>query len=210
MILSDRFLSYIRNARLANHALSAAPAWLWSADATRVLWANAAGAALLGAASPHALAERRMSATQPLAAQVLRLAGTLPHGGAPRLERLRGIGARVGRTVACACSRFALANGMPAILIPAAEALRPAPPAAPPAPPPAGHAGAARGARRPGAPAAQAPPWAPPGPPAPGRPRGPRGAADPEPERAAEPAIAPVSAAAAPPAAAAATEANEP
>src|SRR5260370_19777652 len=131
MILSDRFLSYIRNARLANHALSAAPAWLWSADATRVLWANAAGAALLGAASPHALAERRMPASQPLAAQVVRLAGTLPHGGAPRLERLRGIGAGVGRTVACACSRFALENGMPAILIAAAETVGPALPLAP-------------------------------------------------------------------------------
>jgi PAS domain S-box-containing protein len=126
MTLSDPLLTYIRDARLANHALGAAPAWLWSADATRVLWANAAGAAILGAASPHALAERRMSAAQPLAAQVMRLAGTLPHNGAPRLERLRGIGAGVGRIVACACSRFALANGMPAILIAATEAVGPA------------------------------------------------------------------------------------
>jgi PAS domain S-box-containing protein len=126
MTQSDPLLTYTRDARLANHALSASPAWLWSADATRVLWANAAGAAVLGAASPHALAERRMSAAQPLAAQVMRLAGTLPHNGAPRLERLRGIGAGVGRMVACACSRFALANGMPAILIAAAEAVGPA------------------------------------------------------------------------------------
>jgi PAS domain S-box-containing protein len=126
MTQSDPLLTYIRDARLANHALSAAPAWLWSADATRVLWANAAGAAVLGAASPHALAERRMTAAQPLAAQVMRLAGTLPHNGTPRLERLRGIGAGVGRMVACACSRFALANGMPAILIAATEAVGPA------------------------------------------------------------------------------------
>ncbi|HYS48675.1 MAG TPA: histidine kinase dimerization/phospho-acceptor domain-containing protein, partial [Xanthobacteraceae bacterium] len=115
---------------MANHAAAAAPAWLWAADGTRVLWANAAGAALLGAANPSVLAERRMSATQPLAAQVMRLAGTLPHGGAPRLERLRGIGAGVGRTVACACSRFSLANGMPAILIAAAESVGPALPLA--------------------------------------------------------------------------------
>src|ERR1700719_828890 len=126
MTQSDPLLTYIRDARLANHALSAAPAWLWSADATRVLWANAAGAAVLGAASPHALAERRMSAAQPLAAQVMRLCRNLPHNRAPRLERLRGIGAGVGRMVACACSRFALANGMPAILIAAAEAVGPA------------------------------------------------------------------------------------
>jgi PAS domain S-box-containing protein len=130
MSLSDPLLTHIRDPRLANHALSAAPVWLWSADATRVLWTNAAGAAILGAASPYALAERRMSAAQPLAAQVMRLAGTLPHGGAPRLERLRGIGTGVGRTIACACSRLALANGMPAILIAATEAVGPALPLA--------------------------------------------------------------------------------
>lgn len=130
MTQSDPLLTYIRDARLANHALSAAPVWLWAADGTRVLWANAAGAAVLGAASPHALAERRMSAAHPLAAQVVRLAGTLPHADAPRLERLRGIGAGVGRTVVCACSRFALPNGMPAILIAASEAVGPALPLA--------------------------------------------------------------------------------
>src|SRR5437660_11857304 len=126
---SDPLLTFLRDPRLASHAVSAAPAWLWAADGTRVLWANAAGAAVLGAANPHALAERRMSATHPLASQVVRLAGTLPHGDASRLERLRGIGA-LGRTVVCACSRFALANGMPAILIAANEAVGPALPLA--------------------------------------------------------------------------------
>src|SRR5207302_6136889 len=61
------------------------------------------------------------AASQPLAAQVVRLAGTLPLGGTPRLERLRGIGAGVGRTVACACSRLSLPNGAPAVLIAATE-----------------------------------------------------------------------------------------
>jgi PAS domain S-box-containing protein len=122
---SDPLLTFLRDPRLANHAFAAAPVWLWAADATRVLWANAAGAAVLGAANPQALAERRLSAAHPLASQVARLAGTLPHGGASRLERLRGIGA-LGRTVACACSRFALANGMPAILIAANETVGPA------------------------------------------------------------------------------------
>src|SRR5262249_13611807 len=40
-------------------------------------------------------------------------------------ERLRGIGT-LGRTVVCACSRFALANGTPAILIAANEPVGPA------------------------------------------------------------------------------------
>jgi PAS domain S-box-containing protein len=122
---SDPLLTFLRDTRVANHAFAAAPVWLWAADATRVLWANAAGAALLGSANPHALAERRMSGAHPLASEVLRLAGTLAHGGGSRLERLRGIGA-LGRTVVCACSRVALANGMPAILIAANETVGPA------------------------------------------------------------------------------------
>jgi PAS domain S-box-containing protein len=121
----DPLLTFLRDPRLASHAVAAAPVWLWAADGTRVLWANAAGAAVLGAASPYALAERRMSEAHPLATQVVRLAGTLPHGGTSRLERLRGIGAP-GRMVVCACSRFALANGMPAILIAANEPVGPA------------------------------------------------------------------------------------
>ena len=36
MIQSDPLLSYLRDPRLAIHATSAAPVWLWSADATRV------------------------------------------------------------------------------------------------------------------------------------------------------------------------------
>src|SRR5215470_9189001 len=126
---SDPLLTLLRDERLANHALTATPVWLWAADGTRVLWANAAGAAALGAASPHALAERRASAAHPLASEVVRLAGTLPHGGTARLERLRGIGA-LGRTVVCACARFPLANGMPAVLIAATETIGPALPLA--------------------------------------------------------------------------------
>ena len=42
--------------RLAAHALSPTPVWLWSTDATRVLWANPIAAAIFDAASPGALA----------------------------------------------------------------------------------------------------------------------------------------------------------
>src|SRR5262249_52401399 len=80
--------------------------------------------ARVGASGPHALAERRASAAHPLASEIVRLAGTLPHGSAARLERLRGIGA-LGRPLVCACARFALANGMPAIFIVAKEAVGP-------------------------------------------------------------------------------------
>src|SRR5262245_53438999 len=123
--MHDPLLTFLRDPRLANHAVGPAPAWLWTADGTRVLWANAAGTAVLGAGNPHALAERRLSTTHPRASEVVRLSGTLPHGGGSRLERLRSIGA-LGRTVICACSRFALANGTPAILVAANEPVGPA------------------------------------------------------------------------------------
>jgi PAS domain S-box-containing protein len=53
--------------------------------------------------------------------QVTRLAGTLPQGGAARLERLRGFGASVGGPLTCLCSRHLLRDGEVAILIVATE-----------------------------------------------------------------------------------------
>ena len=50
-----------------------------------------------------------------------RLAGTLPQGGAPRLERLRGFGAGIGGTLLCLCSRLTLADNSRAILVVATE-----------------------------------------------------------------------------------------
>src|SRR5215217_7760775 len=44
--------------RLAAYAASRLPAWLWTADGRRILWANPAGARLFGAASAAALAEK--------------------------------------------------------------------------------------------------------------------------------------------------------
>ena len=42
-------LGLLRDPRLAALATSAWPAWLWSVDASQMLWANAIGAALFGA-----------------------------------------------------------------------------------------------------------------------------------------------------------------
>src|SRR3981189_2296664 len=81
---------FLSDPRLAAHATSAAPVWLWSADATRVLWANAVGAAIFDAATPAALAGRHFDPHHQAASQILRLAASLRPGGAARLERLRG------------------------------------------------------------------------------------------------------------------------
>jgi signal transduction histidine kinase len=115
----------LRHPRLASLATAERPAWLWSADGSRILWANAVGAAVFGAATSSACAKRHFSVTELPAAQVLRLAATLPSGGHERLERLRGFGGSVGRALTCNCSRIVGADGRGAVLIVAAEAAGP-------------------------------------------------------------------------------------
>jgi PAS domain S-box-containing protein len=107
--------------RLAAHALSPTPVWLWSTDGTCILWANPNGAAIFEAASPDDLAALRFEPEHAAAAQIARLGGTLPQGSAPRLERLRGFGARVGGTLICLCSRVVLADGRSAVLVVSTE-----------------------------------------------------------------------------------------
>jgi signal transduction histidine kinase len=114
----------LRHPRLAPLATREWPAWLWSADGSRILWANAVGAAIFGAATASACAKRRFHATELPAAQAIRLAATLPSGGQERLERLRGFGATMGRPLTCTCSRLVAEDG--AVLIAAAERAGPA------------------------------------------------------------------------------------
>jgi PAS domain S-box-containing protein len=113
--------AWLNDPRLAAHALSPTPVWLWNADANCVLWANPIAAAIFDAASPGALASLRFESSNPSAAQIARLAGTLPHGGAPRLERLRGFGASIGGTLICLCSRIALGDNSAGILVVSTE-----------------------------------------------------------------------------------------
>jgi PAS domain S-box-containing protein len=114
-------LAYLRDPRLAAHALNPAPVWLWREDAKHILWANPTGASIFEAASPGAVAALHFDPRQAAAAQVARLSGTLPQGGAPRLERLRGFGANIGGMLICLCSRFTLADNSTAILIVSTE-----------------------------------------------------------------------------------------
>jgi len=114
-------LARLRDPRLAAHALNSAPTWLWAQDASHLLWANPNGAAIFDAASPGAATALRFNSRDTAAAQIARLAGTLPHGGAPRLERLRGFGAGIGGTLICLCSRVTLTDNTPAILVVSTE-----------------------------------------------------------------------------------------
>jgi PAS domain S-box-containing protein len=117
-------LSYLRDPRIAALALDRRPVWLWAVDGTRILWANAAGAASFGMRGPLALATRRFDKGMPIATHVARLAASLTLESAPRLERLRGLGTALGVPCTCTCSLIELETG-PALLLVASKRSRP-------------------------------------------------------------------------------------
>ena len=121
MTAPDNQIAWLSDPRLAVHALAPSPVWLWSADASRILWANAVAATVFDAGSPAAAGRIAFDANQPAAAQIARLAGTLPQGDMPRLERLRGFGASLGGTLVCLCSRFTLNDNSAAVLVVSTE-----------------------------------------------------------------------------------------
>jgi PAS domain S-box-containing protein len=126
MSIVESDLALLRHPRLAALATSGWPAWLWSADGSRILWANAVGAAIFGAETSSACARRHFYVTDIPAAQIIRLAAMLPPGGRERLERLRGLGGGLGRALTCACSRIIANDGRGAVLVAAAEQAGPA------------------------------------------------------------------------------------
>lgn len=121
MTSSDFQLRGVGDPRLSVHATSPLPAWLWSLDGSRVLWANAVGAKLFGAAHGAALAEKTFGPADTHRRQVSRLARQLSANGAIRLERLRGFGARLGTLMTCACARLSFADGGEGVLVTAMD-----------------------------------------------------------------------------------------
>ena len=114
------FLPFLPAPRLADAAFAPLPAWVWAPDAGRIVWANAVGAAMFGAPSLAALAQKQLDGKHPAVAQLARLAGSLPESGT-RLERLKGFAPGVGRLLTCNCSRLVLADGTRTILVSATE-----------------------------------------------------------------------------------------
>jgi PAS domain S-box-containing protein len=109
---------------LAVHATSALPAWLWSADGRRLIFANPGGAAIFGAETCAAAVDLEFDAGHSATAQIAGIAQSLPENGAPRLQRLRGFGAGFGRTLTCLC-RQVLHGDAPAVLVTAIDTAGP-------------------------------------------------------------------------------------
>jgi PAS domain S-box-containing protein len=107
----------ISDPRLAAHASSALPAWLWSTDGTHVLWANPVGARVFGTTHGALLSKKNFGPADMHRRQVAQLAHRLPPSGAIRLERLRGFGATLGMLITCFCARLEFAEGSQGILI---------------------------------------------------------------------------------------------
>ncbi|MDN3275151.1 PAS domain S-box protein [Frankia sp. RB7] len=121
MTNSDFQLRCVGDPRLSVHATSPLPAWLWSPDGSRVLWANAVGARFFGAANATALADKTFGPADTHRRQIIRLAFQLPASGATRLERLRGFGARLGTLMTCGCARLDFADGSSGVLVTAMD-----------------------------------------------------------------------------------------
>ena len=115
--------AHLYDARLASHATAATPAWLWQPDGRRILWANAAAAALHGAPSPVALTRQAFDPAAATAARIAQLAEMLPANGSPRLSVLEVQADGAEHRPMCLCSRLLLDDGTSAILAVAAAAI---------------------------------------------------------------------------------------
>jgi signal transduction histidine kinase len=111
---------HLGDPRLAAHAVSAMAVWLWAADGSRLLWANPAGCATLGAASLQALLARRFPIGDAVRGHIERLAESLPEEGGARLFRLRGFAGAAWTSLTCSCARIEFAR-TPCVLVVATE-----------------------------------------------------------------------------------------
>jgi PAS domain S-box-containing protein len=125
MTVNETFQRHALHERLAPLAFAAAPAWLWTIDGARLVWTNAAGAAVLGADTPAGLIGQLAERVSPAAREVARLAGSLPASGAVHLARVRGLVSGLSRPLTCSVLRFTLEGGAAGVLITAAEPVKP-------------------------------------------------------------------------------------
>ena len=128
MNIAEFQLQGLGDPRLAVHATSAQPAWLWSTDGTQ----DSVGQS--GRRATVRRRQRRDAGEEECSARPIRTGGRSRSSPAAcrqtapcRLERLRGFGAAPGMLATCACSRLEFADGCHGVLITAVGS-RPAAP----------------------------------------------------------------------------------
>lgn len=117
-----RYLALCRHERVGRYALEDAPAWVFSDDGRRILWANAAGLAFLDIRTLSGLARYRISETSPVSR---RLAYLATRGTTGALERFRFFVGMRAKPVACLCERLYLPDNDKPVLAVAADAPAP-------------------------------------------------------------------------------------
>ncbi len=120
-------LKYLRIARIAECALSAMPAWLWSGDGIHLLWVNAAAARALGLPASTLTGADPLRPADPHRRQAMQVARRVTALNDVRLERLPGFGAALGGLTTLACTRLPLDGGDTGLLLISASAATPIP-----------------------------------------------------------------------------------
>jgi len=101
----------LRDPAVASAVLGRARAWLWDAEAGRILLASAAGIDHYGAPDRGALANRRFDTRRPAMTQLARLGRSLPQDGRPRLSMLRLSAGFGDAPLLCTCRHVGSAHG---------------------------------------------------------------------------------------------------
>lgn len=97
-------VTLLSDPRVAALVTEAGAWWLWRADGSALLATNEPGSRGLGATGASIAVERQYADSHPFAAQIIRIARTLPQDGTPRLERLR-LSSRFGLDIVAAEAR---------------------------------------------------------------------------------------------------------
>lgn len=114
-----RYLALCRHDRVGRYAFEDAPAWVFSDDGRRILWANAAGLEFLDIRTLSGLARYRFSETSPVSRRLAHLA---TRGTTGALERFRFFVGMRAKPVACLCERLYLPDDGKPVLAVAADA----------------------------------------------------------------------------------------
>src|SRR5690606_9964831 len=108
--------------RVLRHADDARPAWLWSGDGQRLIWANPAAGLFLAKLKKHGL--KRAAPAVPIRGQVARII-RLGSKGRTSLARIQFLAGGKPTSATCATTPLAWENGETALLVVAVDPIAP-------------------------------------------------------------------------------------